>query len=330
MNKAPRSRSVPRGFSCCIASLVRRWTIYVMEYYRHHYVPQFYLNGFTAADGLLHVTDKVRRKRWTASPAKTAWEPEFYRVDLENMDPMGIEKAFSQVEGQCAAVLRDMLATKKLPTGDAFDVMLNFVAISHTRVPLIRSTISEGIGGLMKSLGQLAFLGPEGAKRLREDSEIASMSDEEMEQLQTLIASSDNSVKPDQNWLVKIMLNSIDAILPALGQRHWGLWTVAEGVPDLVCSDRPVVLWSARRGLMPPGLGTPDTLLSFPLDRRTMLVSRLEEMPSDSYVMDAEDVEGMNLMRAVHATQIYASEEDWACAGGGSQAYLDTLIDPET
>lgn len=295
-----------------------------MEYYRHHYVPQFYLNGFTAADGLLHVTDKLRRKRWTASPVKTAWEPEFYRVDLENMDPMGIEKAFSQVEGQCAEMLREVLATKKLPTGDAFDTLLNFVAISHTRVPFIRSTISDAISGLMKSLGKHTLLGSGGVKRLREDPENAAMTDEELEQLQAFIAGGEYTIDVDKNWHIKMMLQSIDDILPALGQRNWSLWTVGDGVPDLVCSDRPVALMSGRPG--PVGLGTTETMLTMPLDRRTLLVSQFEEMP-DAYVMKTEDVEGMNRLRAAHSGQVYSSSEDWACGGGGSQAFLDSLVD---
>jgi hypothetical protein len=298
-----------------------------MEYFRHHYVPQFYLKGFTADDGTLHVTDKLTRSRDTSTPKKTAWLPEFYRIDVENTDPMGVEKAFSKLEAQCARLLQELLATKKMPTGNAFNTLLNFVATSYTRVPHIRSQTDEFMGGITGTLGKMAFLGLEGAERLRKDPVNASMSDEEMEQLQAFIASGECTITFDKTWHVKMMLHSIDAILPVLAHRQWSLWQVGDGVPDLVCSDSPVALWSGRPG--PVGLATPETMLTMPLDRRTLLVSRLEDKPFDGYILDAEDVGGWNLLRAVTSGQIYSSSADWACAGGGSQAFLDGLVAPE-
>lgn len=295
-----------------------------MEYYRHHYVPQFYLNGFTDTEGKLHVADKIRRKRWVTTPAKTAWAPEFYKIDAEGVDPMAIEKAFSNLEGEFATVLRETLATRKLPTGESFNVLMNFVATMHTRVPHVRSAIDKFAGEILGKLGKMAFRGPEGAKRLREDPENASMTDEEMEQLQAFIASDEYTISVDQTWHVQTMIDSIGAILPALSHRNWSLWTVGDGLPDLVCSDRPVVLWSPNSGFM-LGLATPETMLTLPLDGRTMLASRLEEVPG-TYVMDADDVDTMNMLRAENATQVYASTQDWACAFGGAQAYLDALI----
>lgn len=305
---------------------------------KHHYVPKFHLAGFTMSgteDGQLFVTDKLRRNKWDSTPKKTARETDFYRVDLANMDPVGIEKAFSDVEGKCATVVRDVIADKRLPTGDDFGTLLNFVAISATRIPIIRSTIAAGIDGLMKQFGRQALLGPEGAKRLREIPENASMSDEEMVQFQAFIAGNDYTIDVDQNWHIHTMLEAIDALLPALAKRNWAVWSVAEGAPDLVCSDRPVALYATKQfpPLLPPGFGTPNTLLTLPLNRRVMLASQFEEMPAESSVIDRDDVAAMNSLQALHAIQVYSSVEDWVWVDGngvaaGSQAYLDSLIYP--
>jgi hypothetical protein len=109
------------------------------------------------------------------------------------------------------------------------------------------------------------------------------------------------------------MLNLVGALLPALGKRNWGVWSAAESAPDLVCSDRPVVLTPTAPfpGPLTPGFGTLKTLLTVPLTRRVLLVSTYEELPSDSYMMDSEDVAVMNTYRAMYAHQIYSAEKDW-------------------
>lgn len=296
-----------------------------MENFKHHYVPQFYLKGFTDSDGLIHVTDKVLRKRWRTAPRNVAWAPEFYKVDVSGMDPMGIEKAFGQVEGQCASMLREVLTTREIPSGQNAEVLLNFVALSITRVPLIRAKIAEFIDGVAKSLGKLAFLGPEGIRRLKEDPEIARMSEEEMERFQEFMQSAEYTVNVDQNWHVTMLLDSITQILPLLTHRSWSVWTVDDAAPNLVTSDRPVALSGGPAGMA--GLGTAETLLTMPLDKRTLLASTLEEILT-CHVMDTGEVEAMNMVRSENGSQIYSSEQDWACAFEGSQAYLDALIYP--
>jgi len=71
----------------------------------HHYVPSFYLAQFTMSatdDGELFILDKRQRRKWVNTPAKTARSNNFYRLETDSGDPMGMEKALAFVEGRCA------------------------------------------------------------------------------------------------------------------------------------------------------------------------------------------------------------------------------------
>jgi len=246
---------------------------------------------------------------------------------------MGIEKSLADVEGMSAVVIRDIISQKKLPTGDDFGVLLNFVALSTVRVPSVRSTHSQFIDQVAKKLSHLAFLGPDGAERLWDLSKLEgkSLSDEEILELQAFVESNDYDIDLEKNWHIQTMIESVNVLLPALASRHWAIWTAADGTTDLVTSDRPVALWASPPlpGPLSPNFATPNTLLTIPLSRRVLLASQLEEMPSESYIMDSQDIALMNTLRAMFSNQIYSAQENWAWTVDGeilnSQAFLDRL-----
>jgi hypothetical protein len=301
---------------------------------KHHYVPKFHLAGFTQSgevDDKLYVADKRQRRKWVSTPSNTARETDFYKIEGDGVDPMEIEKAFAKMEGQCAAVLKEIVERPRIPTGEGFGVLMNFVAYAAARVPIKRATISASIDEATKAIMRREFLGPEGAKLLRKLGEDGT--DEDMAKLQEFIAGNDYTINVEQNWHVGMITQAVDALLPAMAYRNWALWVAGDDVPDLVCSDSPVAFCATepRPPLMPMGFGTPKTMLTFPLTRRMALTSTFEELPSDSYVMHADDVALINSLTALNANQIYSAEEDWLWAGEsvtcGAQAYLDSLTD---
>ena len=301
----------------------------------HHYVPAFHLAGFTLGgtqDGDLFILDQQQRKKWKNTPRRTARENNFYRVDVENADPMGIERVLADVEGKCATVVREIIQTQKIPADkEQFEVMLNFVAIAAVRVPIIRQTQSEFINKVTKEVVRLGFLGTEGANLLRKLSESGGkpLTDEEIKQIQQGIENDHFTYNLDQNWHIQTMIEAVGALLPALGKRNWGVWTVADDAPDLVCSDRPVTLTPTEPfpPLLPPAFGTLKTLLTLPLTRRVLLVSQFEPLPNDSYIMDEEDVALMNTYRTMYSNQMYSAQENWSVIANGKTVDIQTLLD---
>jgi hypothetical protein len=70
---------------------------------KHHYVPQFYLKGFTptGADGeALWVLDQHSGKQWQSTPPGIAFERDLYRVTAPGVAPDLVERKFAEFEGQ--------------------------------------------------------------------------------------------------------------------------------------------------------------------------------------------------------------------------------------
>jgi hypothetical protein len=77
--------------------------------HRHHYVPEFYLAGFTASgekDDFLFVFDKDKKKQWKSKPNSIAFEHDYYRFDFKGLGPDYIEKNFAIFESKASKVIK--------------------------------------------------------------------------------------------------------------------------------------------------------------------------------------------------------------------------------
>jgi hypothetical protein len=73
----------------------------------HHYVPRFYLERFTDAEGRLWAWDKVRNVSFPTAPLRVAAETHFYRQDdlaEAGHDPLTLEKQLADNEGEVANI----------------------------------------------------------------------------------------------------------------------------------------------------------------------------------------------------------------------------------
>ena len=106
---------------------------------RHHYVPKFYLAGFTAEgtqDGRLFVVDQRTGKTWKSSPGGVAHERDFYRIDDADIDRYLVDGQVTQV----AIAARD-LNQEKLPSKSWVNEHVQYthgygVVVSPTNVSL--------------------------------------------------------------------------------------------------------------------------------------------------------------------------------------------------
>lgn len=61
----------------------------------HHYLPAFYLTGFTASqrrDDSLLVLDMEQRKEWRSKPDKLAYIRNYYHVEVPNLAVDKVER----------------------------------------------------------------------------------------------------------------------------------------------------------------------------------------------------------------------------------------------
>ena len=306
---------------------------------KHHYVPKFYLVGFTTsgtADGNLHVLDQRQRRRWgPVTPANVAHQRDFYAIDARpEADRMAIEKALSDIEAKCSRVVHEVIERKYLPTGEDREILLNFVALMAVRVPAIRKSIDDWV----KNLARKIFNTDEGWRRLKEACDSNGEKDDfTRDEMMAFINGDDYTLELDRSWHVGMMLELGRKLVPALAQRNWAIWIAEDEAPDLICSDRPVCLtWrTSSPPPLPPGFAVPGTAVIMPVNRRIAVSGTYEDQPPQS-TLDRHDVATVNRGTREYANQVYSSEADFAWAMtderiGNADELLDLLknVTPE-
>ncbi|MHB1033717.1 MAG: DUF4238 domain-containing protein [Pirellulales bacterium] len=321
---------------------------------KHHYVPQFYLAGFTredSNDGTLHVLDLAKKMQRRSTPKNTAHQRDFYAVHLAGgHDPMCVEKCLSQPEGKQSVVLRRICQDKALPRNheEAFAELLGFVAFTATRVPPMRAMFLEAMDRISKAELRATFATEAGREvfRRRAEAQIATLGpkdrafarrllddDPGLEQFAALVNSERYEVSVDQTWLVQQALRNAIELRSVLSRRKWSLGVVQDDAPDLVCSDSPVCLtWSTLgNGPHSPGFGLLNTFLTLPLNRRLALASAFEELPA-AHALSTADVAEINARTMECARQVFSSEPDfvWKTEDGSMGRFPDLPPGPST
>jgi hypothetical protein len=105
----------------------------------HHFVPQFWLAGFTDTgekNGRLWVTDLKRKKQWITNPQNAGHRRDFYRVsDPAFKDPVAFEKAFAAIEGAIAPLFQALDRQPRGPYFHEWESLFTYIAIQWMRVP---------------------------------------------------------------------------------------------------------------------------------------------------------------------------------------------------
>jgi hypothetical protein len=288
---------------------------------RHHFVPQFYLAGFTktaSTDGGLYVLDQKQLRTWKSSPKQAAHQRDFHAIDAgPSGDPMAVEKALSTLEGQWSSVVRRVIQDQTIPKDEAFGDLMVFVAFMAVRVKRIREVLSGFIDRVSKAEVFATLATEEGRASFRQviESQGQKLSDEEFEQLIAFCQSGQFDVDYEQTWHVQKIIEMSATLAPVLSQRIWALWIAEVDSPDLICSESPVApTWYLPvRGPYSPAFGTPNTIVSIPLNRRVALVSMIEsQLPNKR--LDRAGVAAVNSATGMYANQLYSAEADFVWA----------------
>lgn len=264
---------------------------------KHHYVPQFYLGGFTGdgtVKGALNVLDMERLEERQGRPKEVAHRRDFHRINLgPTCNPMFVEEWLGELEGTWSTVLREVIDQQQLPHNDRFGDLMMFVAFMAVRVPRIRDKISEFVEEVRRKeeFGRQWF---EKKGRMVE------------------FAYQGTGERVDQTWLVQEMVRKAANLVPWLSRREWQLWVADTDSPDFVCSDSPVSLnWlEPSSNFYPPGFGLKNTVVTIPLQKRMAMVGRFNgnNIP---YIVGRDEIALVNSFTCRYAGQVYSADTDF-------------------
>lgn len=299
---------------------------------RHHYVPAFYLAQFTETrtqEGALWVFDGKEIRSWKSTPRTTGHERDFNRIDVPDVDPLGIEKdIFGKVEDLAAPVITRWCSrasgtlTVGVPsfavTFEEFAAIVTFIAAQWIRVPRMRESIdrfhTQKARGLMEKTSKSKA---DFARTKAKNEHLRNVSWKDMRELL------------DDNFTVKIntagyfqrLLPLMDPITDLLGARKWGIFLAPSGGPDFICCDDPVVLLPPGDGPSSSevGFGTPGSAVCIPLSARHALWGT-ELVPGRRPILDVDVLLGTdqfvpmsNSLMIQHSSRfLYAGSADFS------------------
>lgn len=317
---------------------------------RHHYLPKFYLRGFTLDGGerdRLYEFDRERSKLIPSSPRKSAHIRRFYEVDLGGArHPDFVEDRFGDsVEPKCAAAVRDALAAEMVPCPAVAIELASLVALLAIRVPYARRQRAAFDDRMSKDRLRKQLSTDEGYAEFVRISllQIAAQGREPTQEERALIGdregmrrnanSDDYEVTLDQTSHVQWMIRDLLGLTFLLGQRDWTIIRTDEAAPDLITSDVPVIVTRDESSTLSaaPSFSDRDSIVLLPLTRRVLLQGTFG-IPSTPCSDFSELVLRTNGLTLARATKAFAATEDfkWVDSSGRRRNAQSWLSEPNS
>lgn len=264
---------------------------------RHHYVPMSYLARFTTsgtAEGELWVFDIDRATSWPSSPAKTALERDYNRVELEGVDPLLVKKqVFGEIEGAAKTAFDEVIGAghealvKSAPgikTSEVtFRTVLLFLSAQSIRVPHIREGLQAFQTDAVRTIARMLAKSRKAFEAAREKD--PEMGDVTFEEFQAFVAEHGTVLEIEASTThdLGVTLPSLFPLVPVLRHRPWTLLYAPDDGPSFVTSDMPVVVVPREEDpFWGVGFGAPDSTVLFPLSRRVLLRAARRPATRDS------------------------------------------------
>lgn len=120
---------------------------------KHHYLPQFYLRGFSANGRSIFQIEKRGGRAYLLSIRDTAAIRDYHEFDTEEAeDPAVIEKRLAEVEAQLAEALARAIQCG-VTTPETHNLLIQLVALLRVRVPAFKAGIEAYLQNVVRSVG---------------------------------------------------------------------------------------------------------------------------------------------------------------------------------
>lgn len=231
---------------------------------RHHYIPQFYLKGFSTDKEHLYVLDKLAegdKKIRYQTTESIAFQNNLYTFRVKANRKETLEGVFAQLEGIAAEIIRKIENKRELSSQDRNDLAL-FISFLWIRVPKSKKEFEKTTKELYEKTARMSMrMRPKESIRKFLQDKGKKMTDKEIEDLINFATNEKRSkirVDVPQEYWIKQMLTMGMEISPALEIANWE-FKIAEKPFAFITSDNPFLLMPSRPidfdglGLLTPG-----------------------------------------------------------------------------
>jgi hypothetical protein len=284
----------------------------------HHYVPVFYLKGFTSPKDreYLWVYEQGKSVR-KSKPVNEAHERDFYTYEDEDGTRRDLEQPLSGIESTMAPLFRIIDDNNFRFHPEEFAALTMFISLMWVRGPFGRDLVSQLSAQVLKSVVMEEAADPEKFKKTYDDFLQKSSTTTEIsaEEIRGSLLKDDWEVQHSPGYTLHKMFAGVPVINRILQKKDWQL-LIAEGNDYFCTSDFPVVNilpdrpGHAGQASIGTGFGRPGVEIFFPLTRRTCLLLK-DRTRRNSKMVPGGMVREINKFLMVGARRfIYACEKN--------------------
>ena len=277
-----------------------------------HYIPRFYLKGFTDKQGKLWVCEKFKPIR-KSKPKDEAHRPDYYTHAEQGERDETAEDTLEEIESRAAPIIRKLANPAFRPTPQQMGHVYLFVAFTFARVPSWRENLDRIVARFAKDRQVNLAKDRAGFHRMcadmeRDTGKPLGMDIEDLRQY--ILKGEYEVVQASRAFNLGSMFESAIDIAKHLNEFSYEvLYAPAERV--FVTSDSPVFTLlpeGGRQATIGMGFGWPRVQVHFRLNKRACL--RLKKgIESARLQISEQQLEQINRITMLNATQhLYSSE----------------------
>ena len=276
----------------------------------HHYVPKFYLKGFTDQKGVLWVYERGKAPR-ASKPKAEAHRENYYLHNDKGFPDTSIERFLSKAESIVAPFFRKIANPQFQINEQQRNDLFAFVAMTFVRVPAYRSYIDRGLSVMMKKNQKEYAQNAEKFYALckKIDSETGGPTGD-YEDLRQFILKGEYTIhQTSSGYNIAMAFKSCMTIMEILrNEYNYEIWYAPPDGFFFTCDNPVVTIRPAgdRTSFVGWGFGWKDTQVIFPLNKRACLSLRRGCSEQKTVISSRRRQQINDLMMAVSQQHLYA------------------------
>ena len=252
----------------------------------HHYLPEFYLRGFTrsgSSDDRLVAIDLRERRCFNTGTKNVGKKRDFNRIDIDEHPPDALEAQLGIVEGDLAPALRRLRQAKEFPEEKDFSRVMNLICLLAIRNPRTRRNIERPISDVLRRVGQLSLSTEDRWRQIErqmieEGSEPSPVSYQDLRDF--VFDETRYDLRVNREFLIALEMKVLDKILRTLFDRKWIMLVANASTGPFICSDFPAALtfsdFDAYGPFNSPGFALKETDLIVPMSKEVAFWGKFE------------------------------------------------------
>jgi hypothetical protein len=222
----------------------------------HHYLPQFYLRGFTNGN-TIWVHDRLERRSFPSQPKSIANENKLYTDDIE-------QHLANDVEQPAKSAIETLRSHQPFDSNQR-DALAHYVVALWKRVPDGRDRVYAEVPEVAESIRRELHV--ELDESAMAAPELASLVEYRKTQVSEIIEKFKKE-PPHEVWHHNLVRDSSPNVVAALISMNWRVLVATEA--DFLTSDNPVFFFQHE------GIGRSTSELSVPLSSSVLLWAHLQ------------------------------------------------------